>query len=167
MANMQRIGWVTVLALALAATSGCGFKLRGPIELPPPLEVTYIQGSPQNELVRELRRGLENVGARVTQERAEASAVLRLLKERFDRRVLSVGSTGKVTEYELTYQVRFDVLDAEGESLMEDQTLNLVRGYLNDESQVIGKADEEGLIREEMRRDAVRLMFYRMRAQLG
>ena len=167
MSKTLRIGWLALLALAMAGVSGCGFKLRGAEELPPAMAFTFIQGKQNSELVRELRHGLETAGARVTEQRAEASAVLRVIKEQFDRRVLSVGGNAKVAEYELNYQVRFDLQDPQGKVLMKEQTVNLVRDYFNDETQVIGKADEEALIREEMRRDLVSLMFFRMRAQMS
>jgi len=156
------------LSLLLALVGhGCGFQLRGPVKLPPSLESTFIQGDPYSVLVRELRYFLKEGGSDVTDVRAQAKAVIRILRDQINRRTLSVGSTGKVTEYQLVHSVSFDVIDSEGRNLVKPQEMNVVRNYLYDENEVLGTANQEAVLVDDMRRDAAQLIMIRLMAELG
>lgn len=151
---MYLAGWVRhswlVLALLLAA---CGFQLRGKVDLPPVLAATQVEGDHFSLLVRELDTVLRNAGARLVDNRGQATAVLQVLDETSSERVLSVGVAGQVAEYELVHQVEYRLEDRHGEVLVEKQTLSTRRSYQFDENDVLGKAGEEESLREEMQRD--------------
>ena len=152
---MKRAGhgglWWLGLVLLLAA---CGFQLRGTVVLPPALEATRLEGDRFSPLVGELGRVLENAGARLVADgEGGATAVLRVLAETSSQRVLSVGAAGRVAEYELYHRVEYRLEDASGEVLVPTQALAARRSYQFDENDVLGKADEEQGLREEMQRD--------------
>lgn len=164
---------LVVLGCVLA-TAGCGFQLRGSSDasgglgvLPTTMRKVYIQGDPFSKLVLHLGRGLRASGAKVLPERQAGAAVLRILDQRFSRRVLSVGSDGKVREYELNYTMRFEAVDAAGAELVPAQHISIVRDYLNDEIDVLAKSHEENIIRKEMVQDAVQLLLRRLQARIG
>ena len=82
-------------------------------------------------------------GAETRTRPADETPDLRLLlgDETFRRRVLSVDPrTGKESEFELSYQVAFRVLDARGEELVPQQTVTLLRDYVFDPNAVAGRA---------------------------
>ena len=147
--------------------TGCGFHLRGDgfstsslSALPP----VYLQsGNPQGGVMVELQRHGHQRGARFTTDSSEAEMALNIGAENFERRVLSVGSTGKVREFALHYSVSFSVLDKEGKELMTD-SLKLVRDYRFDETQVLGKEAEENQLRQDMLRDAAQQIMRRLRS---
>jgi LPS-assembly lipoprotein len=98
----------TLAILLSALISACGFQLRGSVELPPLLRVTLLQArDPWEGVAAALRTELESAGARITTHSEEATAILSLLGERSQRRVLSVGRGGKASEYELFEEVTF------------------------------------------------------------
>ena len=73
---------------------------------------------------------------------------------------------GKVVEFELRYRLNFDVRDAAGAELVPRQRIEVVQSLVNPDIEVLGKLEEEALLREDMRRDMVGRMLQRMRAHL-
>jgi LPS-assembly lipoprotein len=148
-ASHGRLWWLG-LVLLLAA---CGFQLRGTVVLPPVMDNTRLEGDRFSLLVSELGRVLENAGARLADGDGKATAVLRVLGENSTQRVLSVGAAGRVAEYELYHRVEYRLEDVRGEVLVPTQALSARRSYQFDENDVLGKANEEESLREEMQRD--------------
>ena len=154
--NPGRYGLQRILLLALVTSvAACGFHLRGQLDLPAAMAATYIETNGVNaDLVKKLRSSLQGNGASVTSNRSEATAVLRLLSDTYDRRVLSVGGGRKVREYELHYAVRFELVEVGGDRLVTTQTIELFRDYTYDEDDILGKQGEEANIRKDMIREA-------------
>jgi len=161
-------GYARQLIVGLMVTlllTACGFHLRGDVTLAPELSKLYIEGAdPYNPLVRELTRSLTTTGVVVVTERKDATAILQILKNSGSRRVLSVSSEGKVSEYELYQTLEFKVRDAAGRELLAPQYLELTRDYLFEKEDVLGKSNEEEILRRDMRRDLVRLIMLRLEA---
>lgn len=157
---------VAVLGVVLLL-AGCGFHLRGSGTDGPELSslpMIYLQsGNPQGGVLQELQRQGQMRGARFTTDSTQAEMALNITSENFDRRVLSVGSTGKVREYELYYTASFNVLDKAGTQLMAGD-LKIVRDYRFNERQVLGKEAEEKQLRQDMLRDAAQQIMRRLRA---
>jgi len=150
--GMHRNALAHLLLLSLlTALSACGFHLRGDVELPPVLQDTYIDSrDPYTGIARPLRTQLERSGVTVLETREQASALLRIVNERSENRVLSVGSSGKATEYELFNEVVFSLSDAAGKVLIEPQTVRMTRDLVFDETELLGKLSEADSIHREM-----------------
>ncbi len=149
-----------LLCLSLTA---CGFHPRGDLTLPKYMSKTYIQGAtPYSDLETDLRRALDNAGAQVITVPQDATAQLRILHEEFGRRVLTVDVTGKAREYELFYTVDFAVDGADGKPLLSHQLQTLTRDFTFDETQLLGKANEEDLLHGEMRHEMVQRILRRI-----
>jgi len=152
-----------LMGVLVALVSACGFHLRGDVQLAPPLSRIYIQGGdPYDPLVRDWTRALATAGSAVVADAKEATAILQIIANRGDRRVLSVRATGKAQEYELYQTLEFRVRDPAGRELLAAQRLELTRDYLFDPTDVLGKASEEETLRRDMRRDLVRLAMLRL-----
>ena len=155
-----------LLVLTIVTAGGCGYQLRGAVSLPPGLDAIHVAGP--RAVSGALVLLLESGGIRVEPTRDSASAMLRLSDEQFSRRVLSVDSnTGKEREFELAYQVAFQVTGAGGEELVPKQTVSLVRDYVFDADAVLGKSREQSVLHAEMRRDAAARIGRRIAASLG
>lgn len=157
----------TLTWLLLASTlAGCGFELRGQMVLPSDIRQIHVQGPAV--LKNEIEVALSGTGVAVAEERAAADAVLAIESDRFNRRVLSVDpDTGKEREFELVYVVSFRATRGNGEMLLEGQRVNLLRDYVFDADAVIGKSREEGVLRQEMRRDAAQQILRRLESALN
>ncbi len=164
---MGRVELLKNILLGLAASvllASCGFQLRGAPNLP---EGTTIFVRAPSAIARELEIYLRDGGATITAQRDEADAVLDVSGEDFYKRVLSVDpDTGKEREFELSYTVSFYLRESDGSMLVERQTLKLLRDYVFDADQVIGKSREQGVLRKEMRRDAAQQILSRINAAL-
>lgn len=160
--------FIAVLVVSiLALLQGCGFHLRGAAELPPSISPIYIQGVGKHDpLLKGFRQVFNGADIQVTAEQSQASAILNITKQKQNRRVLSVDSRGKVVEYEIHQALEFELLDAGGTLLMESQSVGSQRAYENSETEILGKNQEEGLLRRDLRLDLVRRVVYRMQEQL-
>ncbi len=154
-----------VVGLALLLLSACGFKLRGSVELPPVLQDTYIESAnPFTGMARILRTELQVAGANVLEDRGSATAILVIHHERSENRVLSVGSSGRATEYELYDEVSFSLQDPDGKHLVKPQTLSQTRDLVFDENEVLGKISEAEGIHRQMRANLARQVIMRIAA---
>jgi LPS-assembly lipoprotein len=153
----------------LSLLSGCGFHLRTGAELPAALtKATYLESQDRySGVAQELRIELRSAGAELTDDRADASVLIRILNEHFQRRVLSVGSAGRASEYELFQEVTFAVEDPQGEVLLGPQTLRMTRDLVFDDTQLLGKVGEAEVIRRQMQRDLARQIMTRIEVGMG
>ncbi len=155
-----------LLVTLLALLQGCGFQLRGAADLPPSISPLYLQGVGEHDpLRRDLRQVFEGANIQLATEPSKASSILHITKQEQDRRVLSVDSRGKVVEYEIHQALEFELLDADGASLMERQSVGSQRAYENPETAILGKNQEERLLRRDLRLDLVRRIAYRIQEQ--
>jgi len=159
----MRIALVLILTAALSA---CGFQLRGANVLPGDLHNLYVQ-APES-LMDEVRVFLDGTGTRVQKQRDGADVILTLSDDRYDRRVLSVDpATGKEREFELNYSLIYQAQRADGKTLLDSNRLTIRRDYVFDRDAIIGKSREEGVLRNEMRRDAIQQVLFRLQSATG
>ena len=153
---------VAVVSLLLGA---CGFHLRGSEPLPAEMSVTYIHGTSEfGTLYDDFRTALENRGIRVTQDRGEATAVLNILESNTDKNVLTVDLSGKVLEFRISQNIKFEVAAADGQPLVDQQSVTANRSFKFNRNDVLGKERESELIRKELQRDVVSLAMLRITA---
>ena len=154
-----------VLIYSVMLLSGCGFHLRGSIELPAELTEVALEGTrPNGELGVAVRNGFARVGGQVVDSGSSANSVLVISQDSYSRRVLSVDSIGQANEYELRYTVGFRLDDLDGANRVVQQSISLRRQYRFDPDLTLAKADEEARLVREMRQDAVRQMLRRLKA---
>lgn len=176
----RRLRWVLIissLVSCISLLSACGFHLRGAVQLPAAMARTRITGTaPRSALADDIAAALETAGVQVVG--GDAGAVLQIIRERNARRLLSVDNLGRASEYELSYQLSFELraptpIDAAANPKLAkpkiwvpEQTVTVLRDFTFDPNNVLGSGNEESLIRDEMRRSAVNRMLVRLQAQL-
>lgn len=152
--------------LAAWLLGGCGFQLRGTTQVPAALSPVYVKAAGDSRLRGQLTEILRNGGMNFAAEAGQANTVIRILEERQDDRVTAVNSEGKIIGSELQYRVRFDAVRGDGSELVAPQTIRLAREYVNPEVEVIGKAEEGVLIRQDMVQDMAGRILSRLKAKL-
>ncbi len=163
----QPIRTLLPILISVLLLSGCGFQLRGGVSLPASLSPVHIQGiGQQDALHRELTQLIRYGDLETTDHRQQAGSVLLISHRSSDRRVLSVDGNGKVAEYELHEGVRFTLLDGKGRTLVESQPVDTLTTYLNSETEVLGKQQEEQQLRDDIRRDLAAQIMRRLQAQM-
>jgi len=156
--------WVVLPGL-LAAMAGCGFHPRGSSALPPGMAVTWIKsGQPYGSLVDDFSEALRAHGGRVTTEHHDATAILNIISNTIEKRVLSVNTAGKVLEIETRQTLRFSVTDSDQLPLVEEQEVSMKSDYLFISSDVLGKEREDKVVRQTLQRNLVNLAMLRITA---
>lgn len=153
-----------LLASVLLCT-GCGFELRGASTLPERIGALYVIGN--TAIADYIEVAMVGGDVRMVNVPEEADLRVTLHGERFDQRVLSVDpDTGKEREFELTYTLELSAVDRAGKTVLSRQNLVLTRDYIFDRDAVIGSSREAATLYTDMRKDAVRQLLYRLRAEL-
>jgi LPS-assembly lipoprotein len=153
-----------VFALLLLLLSGCGFHLRGSVELPQAMARSYIVADKSSALGLELENMLRAAGGEVVRTRAEATAVLTLHEERLGSRVLTLDAQGRASGLVLTLLASFSLVDGAGALLVEREGVRIEREYSFDPDNVLAQGGEASLLQEEMRRQAAAQILRRVRA---
>lgn len=163
--------YLLLLLLVSGLTACNSFHLRGSVALPLSLQPAFVQtANPYSEFAAELSRVLHASGVALSPQRETAQLVIQIERETISRRVLTVAGTGKAQEYELHYTVVFAFQTPHAPaspSQSPSQTINLVRDYLFDAADVLGQAQQEALLQQDMERDAVQLILRHLTAKVG
>ena len=155
-----------VMLSCLAITlSACGFQLRGSSALPEEMSVTYIKSNrPYGSLMDDFADALRAHHVKVTDNRNEATAVLKIITDTRDKVVLSVDDRGNVLEYQLRQRIQFSVKTSDQLPLVEPQSVTMTRDYLYSSTDVLSKDREEEVVRRTLQRELVNLAMLRITA---
>lgn len=153
------------LVLALPALLvGCGFRLRGSQSLP----FSTVAVTPENgagvalELARNFGEALRPLKPAEGGQPPEAT--VDVLSEVREKVVVGVTATGQVREFELRLRVQFRMRDAKGNELIAPVTIEQNRNVSFNESAVLAKEAEEGLLYRDMQSDIVQQILRRIAA---
>ena len=148
-------------ALALAA---CGFELRKA----PEFAFQSIAIPAASAVAIELRRTLASAGtAKVLPAGAkpeEAQVILDILSEARDKVVVGINASGQVREFQLRSRLHFRLRTPQGKELIPDTELAQQRDVSFNESAVLAKESEEGLLYRDMQTDLVQQLMRRIAA---
>lgn len=159
---LSRARWVLLPVCLASLLAGCGYRLQGTSKLSPVMGTTYIETDDRyTDFNRALRDSLEASGARVANNKAEATAVVRIIKDESGQRVLTVSGRNTPEEYEVFYSIEYAV-DGRTEELIPPQRVELTRDYSYDETAVLAKQKEQAILREALARDLAGLVVRRL-----
>ena len=151
---------VLMLTLLLGA---CGFHLRGQATFALPFRTLYVKSA--NDLspfIAELKRSIAATGVQIVTAPEQAQLTLHIVSEAADKQILSLSAAGRVLEYHLQYRVSLRVHDAKQEDWLAPAEITLWRDFSYDDTQVLAKAQEEALLYQDMRSDAVQQVLRRL-----
>ncbi len=150
------------IALISLVIYGCGFHLAGEGTFADELNNTNIQATASSkEFLRLLEKNLRNNQINVV-DIEHATAILRILNEEDDKSVLTVDNDGKAREFELLLRIKFDVRRPDNTILLNQQAIEINRDFVFDKDDLLGTNEEEQELFSEMRRDAAKLIMYRL-----
>ncbi len=92
----------------------------------------------------------------------DAEAVFEQLQDTRVKTILSVNAQGRVREYRLQLDYKFRVVNARGQELVGSNEINLSRDITYDDSTVLAKDLEEGLLWRDMNNDLVNQIIRRL-----
>lgn len=167
--RISLFGFTLLLTVSILTLEGCGFRMRGSIDMPVNMPTTFVQGDRQYRgITPAIKRILRGSGVQLTEDRKQAELILNIYGEKQTRRVLSVrANTAKVREYELNYQVEFGLERRDGDALIDKQTISLIRDYTFDDTAVNAKQNEENMLYKDMQINAIRQLLQRVQIILS
>lgn len=156
-----------LLGCAAALTlAGCGFELRGAPDLA--FRSLYVNAGDASPIGNELKRNLRSLGALTLVEDptqlSGAEAVLDFLTEAREKTVVGVNTSGQVREFQLRSRLQFRLRTPQGKELIAPTELLLQRDISFNESAVLAKEAEEGLMYRDMQSDIVQQLLRRLAA---
>ncbi|WP_412477897.1 LPS assembly lipoprotein LptE [Azonexus sp. IMCC34839] len=153
-----------LLALIVAATlTGCGFHLRGSGSAQLPYKTMFIALPDTADVNIWLQRYIKASGTTTIVEDAKAAdAVFQQLADSRLKTILSVNAQGRVREYRLQLTYRFQVVNAKGQVLVRPNEVSLSRDITFDDSNILAKDLEEGLLWRDMNNDLVNQIMRRL-----
>lgn len=160
----RTLGWLGGLATTsvLVGLGGCGFKLRGPIQMP--FRALFLSGG-QSQLVADMRRALINSGGvHLVNQAQDADAILETLADAREKEILAFSSTGTPREYELRLRYRFRLLDKDRDEWIPPSEIVLRRNVTTTDQQLLAKQQEDVILFQEMQADMIQQLMHRLAA---
>ena len=153
---------------------GCGFKLRG--EQTFGFETIAVLAPQNGGVAIELRRGLAkqlrdtsvgsppvtSPGNAATPTPAGPQVLLTIVNEQREKTVVGVNAAGQVREFQLRIRVLFRLRSAQGRDLIPDTEILQSRDISFNETAVLAKEAEEGLLYRDMQTDIVQQLLRRL-----
>jgi LPS-assembly lipoprotein len=150
-----------ILLIFIAMMSGCGFHLRGQAGMP--FKSIYLDAPNLNTpFINELRRNLIANKLQIASSAAQAEVILQVVSEQTDKQILTLGGTGRVSEFKLRMLVSLRAYDNQQHDWVRAEELSIERDYSYDDTKILAKEAEEALLYTSMRTDMVQQIVRRL-----
>jgi LPS-assembly lipoprotein len=156
--------WRLALAGAIGLwLGGCGFHLRGQVDLPRSLSNARIEAKDeQSDFYSSLRASLSAAGTRFDGPEGGA-ATIRILEDSSSERILTVSARNTPTAFSLAYKVKVAV-EYQGKVLLPAEEHTVTREYSFDETELLAKQRESDILRQALADDLAALVMHRLAA---
>ena len=159
----MKLNYLNTIVLSISIVlSSCGYSMRGSIDIPSSIETVSVISSEYSELVNILNSSLVSSKIELSSSKTDNIYRINIISEKFNRRQLSINISGRVNEYELIYNVDFELQAPNGKPISE--RITLYRDYSFDENNVMGNTDREDYIKKDMMSTASTLIFNKLKA---
>ena len=146
--------------------AGCGFQLRQAPTFA--FSSIYIGTAPNSSLGKELKRSIaSSTNMVVVADAAQfntAQVVLEVLSDQREKVVVGLNASGQVREFQLRTRFKFKLRTPQGKELIPDTELLQQRDISFNETAVLSKEAEEGLLYRDMQTDIVQQLMRRLAA---
>ena len=162
---MQRRVYLSLLASGAAlGLAGCGFALRRAPDFA--FKTLYSPLAETSPLGVALKRSLESGGnVRVISDARlanQADVVLEVLLDQREKTVVGLTAAGQVREFQLRIRFKFRLRTPQGRELISETEILQQRDISFNESVVLAKEAEEGLLYRDMQNDIVQQIMRRL-----
>jgi len=151
---MKRLFIPLILALCLTA---CGFHLRGMVDVPVWLAnvSVYSKDGTNQELISLLKTQLEGYKVFINPDPALAKYWLIIDHVIYQQKILNVGASTNPRQYQLSLAVGFMLQTRQGQIIKAQREVLVTRQLTINNDRILGSNEEEAIIINEMRQDAV------------
>ncbi|RYY71878.1 MAG: hypothetical protein EOO24_48545 [Comamonadaceae bacterium] len=153
-----------LLAVAPFALAGCGFELRRAPEFAFKTILIPSTGAVASDLRRNLASVPEVQALPAGAPPSQAQVILDIPAELREKVVVGLNASGQVREFQLRIRLRFRLRTPQGKELIPETELLQQRDISFNESAVLAKEAEEGLLYRDMQNDLVQQLLRRLGA---
>ncbi len=155
------------LAFLLMGLSACGFQLRGTNLQGIQDTKIYVQSSGASVLAAEVKRQLVDAGINPVSSISDAEYIVTLSNETFNTKVLAVSpDTGKAQEYQVSYTAMVKIATQDENSTARTEPVSATRDLTFDEGSVLGKVQEESILKKDIAKQVAASVLRRLRAAI-
>ena len=113
-------------AAILGSIAGCGFRLKGAVDLP--YKALAITGNPSPQLRGDIQTAvLTGTAVKVAINPRDADLLLEILNETTTQEILAYNANGQISAYRLTVRVTFRAFDTAGVEVVPESEIYLTR----------------------------------------
>ena len=142
------------ITLSLILISSCGFHMRGITKIS--ISSINLEGK-KLSIDNDLRKVLKSNKVEIKTEDAEFK--IEFLNEQFEKKILTLNSRGLVSEYELFYRVYYRIKNSSSDKWSDENIIEIRRDYAFNDSNSLGKEEEEKQIKKTMYEEAIQNLF--------
>lgn len=154
---------VTALLALVLLAGGCGFQLRGEVSLPETMQRLRLDMADAGPPIRrELAESLQRGGVTLVPPDDTDSALLRVPVNLAFTEALTISEQARVREFAVRHRVVLEVRAADGTVLLPQQEILLERDFVFDETDALGVAGQEEVLRRDLEREMVRAILRRI-----
>lgn len=158
---MKKI-WLLLIFVCLSA---CGFHLRGQIDIPNWLtNVAIIATDKDKQLSLLIKSQLERYNITVNDDPAQAKYWLIINGSEVHQQVVSIGASTNSRQYQLVMTVAFTIQSPKGDIVKPTKKIMVSRQLTVNNDRILGSNEEEELLVNEMRKDAVIQILNRLKS---
>jgi len=155
------------LAFLLVGLSACGFQLRGTNLQDLQDTNIYVQSLGASILTAEVKRQLIDAGIKPVSSASAAEYIVTLSNESFNTKILSVSpTTGKAEEYQVNFTAMVKIAKQDGASTATSEPVAATRDLTFDEGSVLGKVQEESILKKDIAKQVAASVLRRLRAAI-
>ena len=155
-----------VAAGACVALAGCGFQLRQAPSFN--FNSILIGSAPRSTLGIELKRSIASSDTVIVLAEGtppdKAQVILDVLVDQREKVVVGLNASGQVREFQLRVRFKFKLRTPQGKELIPETELLQQRDISFNETAVLSKEAEEGLLYRDMQSDIVQQLMRRLAA---
>lgn len=158
---------VLLISSLLLLSTGCGFKLRGSMEIPAWFNnVALVNQGANRDLIPILKDQLQAYHICVLPDLRGANYLLILLSDSSQQQITSVSASTTPRQYQLLYSLRYKLIKTTGEVIIPEGQVSVTRQLTVNNDRILGSDAEETTTFNEMRRDAAMQLMNRISQRL-
>lgn len=154
--------WLGIFSAILLLT-GCGFHLRGMLDMPRWLnQISIVNQSANRNLEPWLVEQLEAYHIQISDDAARAKYWLIIEHDDVQEQIKSISSSTTPRQYQLIYTVRFKLQRTRGAEIIPSTQVLVTRQVTINSDRILGSTGEAELLKSEMERDAAMQIIARL-----
>jgi LPS-assembly lipoprotein len=146
-----RTGGLAAIVLTLTLLAGCGFELRGNVDIAEPIKNLKLTGKNRGPIVEQIKRSFKLYQINVAEITDSTAYELAFIEIKEDERSVGYDAQARTSEYELTMVVEFTLLNNEGLTLIPPRKVYAEKIYYNNPNNVIAADNEKALLLQDLR----------------